>query len=487
MQAGVRAARCLRQLDRAAEAMACYDRVIAAAQASLAAGGERKAASILPTYWRGAATLGKATLHSEAGEYQAAVDLCRDLLAELVPVDRLLSETRSTGLFMGQQAALHAARCLTEMGQCPEAIALCDRALAIAEVKRHKTSDRTGRQIQEQAAEALFVKAQALAKADQPNQAREIIQRLKSEYALSRHATRIKILEAQLNDTRLDVAEREWDRVRAASVLLAEASRQADGGFWESALALFDHVTRQYADTSAAVRALDGKGQALQGLTRFAEANQVYVALEQQLGEASRGSQLAREVRAHHKWVLFRWIEYSGQKRRPIPDDVWPQFEALCQQILAEDPPLSERLQTQVIMVEGLCHLRRLDEAVQRGEEFLAQPLSDEDRQTCMPQLTWIHLYVSNACRNLRKRDRELEHLHWLVAAVQAQPDAPVWEIIKPGALYHRIWDALRLSGAPAADVEQAAQAVISGYPGSIFAGDIARRQYSSGGPNTVR
>ncbi|MBI4582383.1 MAG: tetratricopeptide repeat protein, partial [Planctomycetes bacterium] len=199
LNAALRAGHSYRVANLTDKAVESYDTVIAMATATAwGSNDERGTANDL----RRSAVCNKASILDQAGRHEEAAVLYGGLVKEILNRKRPLANNSYARLGDTMEAAQRAAQCLERAGKDAEAVWYYDAIVTLSDARGWEEDGenvKTVYGIQNARADALFRKASACARAGQPGEARQAIQRLQAEFPDHPAVIRILPLETQLN------------------------------------------------------------------------------------------------------------------------------------------------------------------------------------------------------------------------------------------------------------------------------------------------
>jgi len=375
-------------------------------------------------------------------------------------------------------AAMKAAGCMKDAGNFAEAARFYQAIIAGVDARADKEPGT--RRLRDWKCEALFKKAHACCQAGLADQALAMISLLREEFPDSVRATEIGILQAQLENRSTQPAQELFAQAGQAIALVRQAGDLQVNEDYNQALQLCDQVITSYPETAATWSALNLKAYILANkLNRPEQAQAVYGSICEKLGTTARRSRLFCDARVNLRGLLLRHLQDKQRKGEPVSDQAWNELRDLCQEIVAQDTWLFGRVYGHLGLTEMYSSKGERELALAAAEELIrVYQQGDRDNWSRFkPQLAWAHLYAGNALQNLGRYDEALTHYRWIVNIAYDYPPYGAGASTRVQA-YYQIWRTLRRAGAPQAEIDEAAQAVLSRFPEAKHAEVIRRAGY---------
>ncbi len=270
-----------------------------------------------------------------------------------------------------------------------------------------------------------------------------------------------------------------------------------------SRLAAIQDVIDSYAGTKAALRARDAKAHMLVRLDRQAEAITEFEDLLFELGEQAAASQIAESAKtrlaalyhdagllenAYDAFIALRdtssnprvrsnaalqaaGVYFETQQGVSWSGDTfdYETVRRLCNDVLALGIASDEEVARAKLMhLESHLWDKNPQQCLIEAESFIG-----EYREADMtPEIITARLFAGESQQILGGHEDAMRHYRWIIDNTGGEEP---WEGIQTLARTHyRIFDALRRSHAHPADVRDAAQAVLTQFPGTKYADLVA-------------
>lgn len=397
-----------------------------------------------------------------------------------------------------QRAAVQAAGCLEKAGKLAEAVAGYDAAIAANPSAYWAES-------------ALFQKARTCKAQGNAAEAQRCIDRIKTRFPDSSSLADAYLLEAQMAGGDTAAAEAFVAREQEATALYKQAL-QADRNKDEAgALRLLETVVDQYAGIPAALRCRDARAHILvrhKGAEERTVAGAEFLHILALVADTAPNSRIAETARIrlaalHHSFenrqdaitayqtlvnsedkaiasraalqlagLQFELMQRDTISTGPLADGRWDDLRALCSLVAGSpDAKPTERVRAEVMAVESFSWQKRPADALAAAEAFLARHPGDGFKQDAAT----VRFFGGLAARNLKDYSKALAHFRWIIIAYAGQTE--IW----PGMdhlprTYCEIWQTLRATRAPADEIAQTANALLTAFPESEYAKHVRRQ-----------
>lgn len=391
-----------------------------------------------------------------------------------------------------QRAALQAATCQEKAGRLADAVAAYDTAIA-------KNPSAYWAEL------ALFQKARTCKALGNVADARACIAHIKQRFPDSSSLAEAAVLEAQIDGRDTTSAVAFLAREKDASGLYKQAIQADRNNGRAQTLQALDNVITRYPDTPAALRCRDARAHILtRDKSREArtEAGTEFLRILALVGDKAPNSRIAETARIRlaalcHSFTnrqdalaLYQGLVNSEDKAiasraalqiaglhfellqrekvsaGSVADSRWDDLRAMCSLVSdSNDAKPIERVRAQVMSIESLSWQNRYADCLAAAEAFLARNNADEPKQ----DIATVRFFAGKAAQEIKQYDKALVHFRWIVDACKGQKD--IWEGMDHlPRTYYSIWDILRRTNAPGAEVPQAADALFAACPDSGYA-----------------
>jgi len=360
------------------------------------------------------------------------------------------------------------------------------------------------------AGSALWSKAQLARSAGKTDDVRKCIQNIKAFFPESPQAAKAMLLEAQVDQRDTKAAEALIARDNEARRVLGQAGAADKDKDEKLAVQLYDYIIKTYPDTPAALRAYDAKGHILvrdRQKEKVAQAVPAFQAIIDKAGVASPHSRIVENARMrlgaiHHSngqrleamkayWpnvdspnpsiaaeagtkyagLAFEFVQRDIWAKNKIDDQTWDNMKVVCDKVSQlEGAPIERKARAELMKIEMLCWRKQNAEAVKAADEYLAKYKGESLQQ----DIATVRFFAGEAAEEIRDYAKALQHFRWIVEAYKDQNE--IW----PGMdhlprTYFRIWETLLRSKAPEADIQKAADELLSRFQDSSYTRSMLR------------
>jgi len=374
-------------------------------------------------------------------------------------------------------AALQAAEIYQSLGLNMQALAASDKALSVA-------NDWWEQQ-------ALFTKASVCSDANCRDDALVAIRRLRAEYPESYWTVRSGLVEAKLQGINPATVQAALNRYEEADAMRVQAIQLLEQGKNEAAIALLSQIATSYADSPAALHALDAQGHYMIRLNRKPDAIPVFADLLVRTGQATPQARIVRRAKlrlaalcrvggriteaqksfeelaknsdqpsvastAALNLIGIRYEQLRDQldKTKAVDAAGWAALRQKCR-TLAESPwcQARERIRSELVEVESYCWERNVDGAHKACVAFLGK----YDGTEYVHELATARLFVGIELYLSGRYSEALGYYRWI------QQHAPKYS----PRVYREMWLTLGALGAPAEEITQVENILYAMYPNS--------------------
>lgn len=323
----------------------------------------------------------------------------------------------------------------------------------------------------------------------------------KAQYPDSTQAIEAVCLLLSLNgvDSNTLLTLREREKVVASAVASAEKDLKA--GAYDSAIQTLRAAVSQRSEAPSQLRAHCLLGHALLERGRREEAASHFEFIIQDVGSSAADSVIVRRARLrlaalYHRagrleeakqlysqlkasgapgasraalqfaGVSFEILQHAELLTRKQSEG-WSQVQELLLDVInSGDASAAEKCRAELMLVETYSWERKHAQCLEAARKFL-----DDHREgeASKQDLATVHFFAADAAFFQKNHAEALKHLRWIIERYGER--GSIWSGMDHiPRCYYRLWEVLRILGAPEEEVCQAAQRVLELFPDSSYA-----------------
>jgi tetratricopeptide (TPR) repeat protein len=189
----------------------------------------------------------------------------------------------------------------------------------------------------------------------------------------------------------------------------------------------------------------------------------------QDLATEAADPQVASNAAVQAAGIAFELAQPYAAQTDAASRAAWAHVRTLCQQVRA-NPNTNEadRVRAELMQIETLCWERRLDDAISAAQSFF----KSHEAQAYRQDYATVCFFAGEALQERGRYEEALVLFNQLLDLYQTE--AEIWpKMDHIPRTYFRVWETLRRMKASAADINAAAEDLLTAFPESSYAAHV--------------